>query len=266
MDNRKLKVVILTGNERRHLYFASEISQHLNVILVAFEKKANVHEQKDFGNEGNYILAEHFGERSLYEQKYFDQLPKSYFQNVLELKTGKVNDASFVQRLIDENPDYVISFGSSLIGEPILNAFPNRVVNLHLGLSPYYRGSGTLFWPLVDGLPEFIGSTVHLAVKKIDAGGILAQVRPEISLEDTVHDLGNKTIIASTKLIASIIEDYDQGKRKPIFLDMSQGKLCLRKHLEPKAIKKMYSNFRNGMIADYLEQLSNRIRNYPIVE
>ena len=124
---------------------------------------------------------------------------------------------------MDANPDYVLLFGSSLIGDDILQAFPNKVINLHLGLSPYYRGSGTLFWPLVDGKPECVGSTIHLAVKKIDAGGILGQVRPEIDPKDGPHDLGNKTILASLAAIKRLVIGYDNGEIVPEMVEMSQG-------------------------------------------
>ena len=67
---------------------------------------------------------------------------------------------------------------------------------MHLGLSPYYRGSGTNFWPLVDRLPECVGVTIHLAIPSVDAGPILTQVRPDIEPTDRAHEIGSRAIIA----------------------------------------------------------------------
>ena len=266
MENTKLKIAILTGDELRHKFYANQLTHEFEVVLVAHEKKANVHEKTDFGETGNNIISKHFSKRSANEAKYFSNPPASKALKTVSLMTGEVNESSFVKELLEAGPDYVLLFGSSLIGDDILQAFPNKVINLHLGLSPYYRGSGTLFWPLVDGLPECIGSTIHLAVKKIDAGGILAQVRPDINVTDTAHDLGNKTIIASVNRIPKILIEYHLGKRTAKLVDMASGKLCLRKHLKPEAIESMYENFSKSMIPDYLQNKQKRLNKFPIID
>ena len=53
-----------------------------------------------------------------------------------------------------ESTDVVLVFGTGILREALLSAFPGRLINIHLGLSPYYRGAGTNFWPLVNGEPE----------------------------------------------------------------------------------------------------------------
>lgn len=266
MGDTKLKIAILTGDELRHRYYANTLTHEFEVVLVAHEKKANVHEKTDFGETGNDIIAQHFSKRGANEAKYFANPPASNALKTVSLLTGEVNESAFVKELLDANPDYVLLFGSSLIGDEILHAFPNKVINLHLGLSPYYRGSGTLFWPLVDGKPECVGSTVHLAVKKIDAGGILGQVRPEIHPQDGPHDLGNKTILASIAAIKRLVIGYDNGDIVPEMVDMSEGKLCLRKHLTPQSIEELNRKMKNGVISQYLESKQSRDRNIKIVD
>lgn len=265
MGDTKLKIAILTGDELRHRYYANTLTHEFEVVLVAYEKKANVHEKTDFGETGNDIIAQHFSKRGANEAKYFANPPASKALKTVSLLTGEVNESAFVNELLDANPDYVLLFGSSLIGDEILQAFPNKVINLHLGLSPYYRGSGTLFWPLVDGKPECVGSTIHLAVKKIDAGGILGQVRPEIDPEDGPHDLGNKTILASLTAIKRLVIGYDNGEILPEIVDMSEGKLCLRKHLNVKSVSNLYFNFEKGLLKEYKKYEDDRNKNYPII-
>ena len=51
-------------------------------------------------------------------------------------------------------PDVVLVFGTGLLKAPLIGAFPGRIINIHLGLSPYYRGAGTNFWPLESTLKE----------------------------------------------------------------------------------------------------------------
>ena len=266
MENSQLRVAILTGNELRHNYFVDYISRYLNVVFVAFEKKANLHEKRDFGKVGNEIIKKHFNLRKISETKFF--LKNYDFSNLdtIGLNTGEINESNFKNKIIELNPDYLLLFGCSLVKDEILNKFKNRVINLHLGLSPYYRGSGTLFWPLVDNLPECVGSTIHLAVKKIDAGGILKQIRPDIESSDCSHDIGNKTIIKSAKILPELIFKYHQNKIKPINTNHEFGKLCLRKHLTPSSITKFNKNFKNGIISKFLTDFKNRINKYPIIE
>lgn len=265
MGDKKLKIAILTGDELRHRFYANKLTHEFEVVLVAHEKKANVHEKTDFGETGNDIIAQHFSKRSTNEAKYFSNPPASKALKTVSLMTGEVNESAFVKELLEASPDYVLLFGSSLIGDEILKAFPNKVINLHLGLSPYYRGSGTLFWPLVDGMPECVGSTIHLAVKKIDAGGILGQVRPEINPHDGPHDLGNKTILASLAAIKKLVAGYDSGVIVPQLVDMSEGKLCLRKHLTAESVEILYSNLENNMLKDYLNSKLDRDSAFPII-
>ena len=266
MENPKLSIAILTGNELRHRYFVDYISRHLNVSLVAFEKKANLHEQKDYGIIGNRTIKKHFNLRKISEEKFFFKKYDFSYLNVINLDTGEINKENFKNKLINISPDYILLFGCSLVDDEILNKFKNRVINLHLGLSPYYRGSGTLFWPLVDNLPECVGSTIHLAVKKIDAGGILKQVRPEIKFYDSSHDIGNRTIVKSAEILPRLVLKYHQKKIYPLIVNHSNGKLCLRKHLTPSSISKLNENFKNDIISKFLKDSKNRIKKYPIIE
>ena len=58
-------------------------------------------------------------------------------------------------------PDVVLVCGTGILREELINLFPGHIINIHLGLSPYYRGAGTNFWPLVNREPEYLGATIH---------------------------------------------------------------------------------------------------------
>ena len=46
---------------------------------------------------------------------------------------------------------------------------------MHGGLSPWYKGGATHFWPTYLIEPEFTGITVHETTKDLDAGAIIHQ-------------------------------------------------------------------------------------------
>ena len=72
-------------------------------------------------------------------------------------------------------PDVVVVYGTSLIKRALLSVMPKYVINLHAGLSPYYRGAATLYWPIYFMEPQNLGYTFHLIDLKIDHGDILHQ-------------------------------------------------------------------------------------------
>lgn len=140
------------------------------------------------------------------------------------------------------------------------------MVNIHLGLSPYYRGSGTNFWPLVDRRPECVGATLHLVAAKVDAGPILAQVRPEAEIDDRAHDLGTKTIISAVALLPRVLAALaaDRTCAKP--QDLSRGRLCRRRDFNADAVRTMWRQFESGMMAEFLADRQARRAKFPLVQ
>ena len=260
-----MRIVIITGSELRHRFFAKKMHISTTLLHVYFEKKANIHEKLDCTPIQRDIIDFHFAQREKKEQDYFgkyndvNNLPHSF------IDTGKSNDALVCDHICRLQPDVILLFGSSLIRDPLMNLFPNRIINLHLGLSPYYRGSGTNFWPLYYKEPECVGATIHLATSQVDAGAILYQVRPDFSKNDSIHDLGNKTIVAAIQIIPEVVSDYLSKRRIPIAQPSGIGRICKRKDLTAEAIETVYKNFSEYMMVDFLNNINKRLSFYPII-
>src|SRR6185503_8878115 len=169
---------------------------------------------------------------------------------------GGCNDAAEIETMQALRPDVVLVFGTEILRAPLLDAF-TRLINLHLGLSPYYRGAGTNFWPLVNGEPEYVGATIHYLDAGLDSGPIIAHVRPEIQRGDGPHDIGNRTITAAAPVLAAIGEAYARAPL-PAVPQRQGGRLYLRKHFAADAVRKMYANFEDGMVDDYLDHRTAR--------
>ena len=61
-------------------------------------------------------------------------------------------------------------------------------INIHMGISPYYRGSSCNFWAIYDGNPSYVGATIHLLSKGLDSGDILFHCLPKPLNNDGVFD------------------------------------------------------------------------------
>ena len=260
-----ISLVIITSVENRHRYFANALSQQFRILGVLSEKKrpTSIFETK----EENEIVTEHFRQRNQAEAMYLGA-QKEFLTSgaeIREVDNGEVNSEETFNWIKDKQPDYVILFGSSIIKPPLLSYYDNKIINIHLGLSPYYRGSGTNFWPLVNNEPECVGATIHLAILKVDAGVILAQVRPVIEDADRCHDIGCKTIQAGTDMMISSIKSYHTGKVRGRPQNSNVGRLYKKADFNPEAVIKMWDNFDKGMIPTYLADKVNRDIHYPII-
>ena len=113
-------------------------------------------------------------------------------------------------------PDVVLVFGTGLLKPPLIDAVPGRILNIHLGLSPYYRGAGTNFWPLVNGEPEYCGATIHYLDAGVDTGpDHRARAARAWRAGDGPHEIGNKTIVAAADALAARARSPTRPRRSP---------------------------------------------------
>jgi hypothetical protein len=197
---KQLRTVLLTSNGLRHRYLAREIAERTNLVGIVCEGKAPAVAAPELLSAGDQsVIDRHFGERKASEERFLGKSIALPDTEIREIANGTLNTPEVFEWVWSKEPDFVLLYGSSIVKAPLLDAYEGRIVNMHLGLSPYYRGSGTNFWPLVNEQPECVGATIHLAVLSVDAGAILTQVRPEPEAEDRAHDLGTKTIVAGAR-------------------------------------------------------------------
>ena len=112
-------------------------------------------------------------------------LPPSPFRTRL----GPEGEAALVELLRRHAVEWVILAGyMRVVKEPLLSAFPNRIVNIHPSLLPAFKGLRAWEQALVAGVPE-TGCTVHFVNRDVDAGEIIAQQRVPVLTGDTPETL-----------------------------------------------------------------------------
>ena len=263
-----MRIVLLTGNQLRHRFAAASLASSCTLAGVVFEAKAAiVGTPKSLNDEDRLTIEQHFAERDQVEANLLGHSSSSLIDiQSKEVPHGFVNTPEVLDWIRRCEADLIVLYGTSIIKAPMLDAFPDRIINIHLGLSPYYRGSATNFWPLVYGEPECVGATIHLAVAKVDAGAILTQVRPEVGTRDRAHELGTKTLIAALEALPPVMSSYLLSETKPQSQDLSQGRVFKNKDFNAASVRTMWRNFESGMINEYLLYSRNRLEKYPIIE
>lgn len=72
-------------------------------------------------------------------------------------------------------PEVVVISATRIVGRATLGSVDAPFLNLHTGITPFYRGVHGGYWALHQGEPQRFGVTVHLVDAGIDTGNILAQ-------------------------------------------------------------------------------------------
>jgi folate-dependent phosphoribosylglycinamide formyltransferase PurN len=87
-----------------------------------------------------------------------------------------VNDEACKQLMEQLQPDIVIVNGTRIISKKILQCTNATFINMHVGITPWYRGSHGGYWALYNNDVENFGTTIHLVDTGVDTGGVLKQV------------------------------------------------------------------------------------------
>lgn len=268
-------ICLLTGSELRHSFL--RMSMAAGGALKVWRSYCEGQEQSlearlDTAGEQNSqeIAAQraHVAARAQSERDFFE-LPVQLLQDQSQpclIAKGAINQPDIVGEILSSPADLICAYGCSLIKSELVSKFAGRFLNLHLGLSPYYRGSGTNYFPLVNGEPEFVGATFMFLDPGIDTGKIIHQIRARVYPGDTVHSIGNRLIGDAAMVYARIVSQFDQLQDLPQPESFPSGRLYLRKHFTPDSLTQMQRNFRDGMIDRYLEKQQARDRAVPLIQ
>lgn len=109
-------------------------------------------------------------------------------------------------------PEIVVVNGTRIISSAIIGCVKARFLNIHVGITPKYRGSHGAYWALSNDDPENCGVTVHLVDRGIDTGGILYQARINFTTADNLATYPARQICAGIGLLTRAIADILAGK------------------------------------------------------
>lgn len=251
------KIVLLTGSELRHDFFRIFLGNIPNIkVLKSYCESADLNLMSIIADDiDNSLRKRHLYQREQTEKDFFELFCKHTKDNSnpVFIKKGQINSEIYVNEIKKLNPDIIISYGCSIIKEPLIECFNNRFINIHLGLSPYYKGSGTNFWPFVNNELEYLGVTFMYIDKGIDTGKIFHQIKADIKLNDDMHKIGNRLIKDFVTLLPVIIENFDAIEDvSEISIAKENEKLYKNIDFTEKSLELAYNNFSKGMIDNYL--------------
>jgi phosphoribosylglycinamide formyltransferase-1 len=142
-------------------------------------------------------MAREFGVANAY-------LPPGRFRTRLEPEI----EEQLVKMLRDASVELVVLAGfMRVLHEPMLKAFPRRIINIHPSLLPKFPGLEAWKQALVAG-ETVTGCTAHYVDERIDHGQILAQKEVRILPNDTAESLHARIQVLEHELYPAVIAEF----------------------------------------------------------
>lgn len=241
-----MKITIFTSNGLRHLYLINKLSKIAKVSAVIETKTLFPGKLKGFFC------------KSPQHKKYFDQVNKSelkffkqsnYLKNIERTFILQQGDLNYLKNkdLTDfMKSDIYIVFGASFIKGWLLKFLKTRkAINIHMGVSPYYKGSSCNFWALYDNNTNMIGSTIHYLSEKLDGGDMIMNIYPNVRYKSG-FDYTMRSVLDTHNVIYDLIKSKKIFKMTTKIQDIKKNiRTTKKKEFTQKIIKKFFKDKKN---------------------
>ena len=247
-----MKITLFTSNNNRHNYLINlltEISKELFVVqecgtifsgIIPGHYQASPIMKKYFENVSN-------AQSQLFGNSYVNNQKKNI--KILPMISGDLNQCSMNLLTDFLKSDVYVVFGSSYIkGELVDFLVKQTAINIHAGVSPYYRGTDCNFWALYDDNPHLVGSTIHLLSKGLDSGPMLYHAMSNLKTDPFKYTMS--TIKSAFHSLAERIKDGSIFTINPLVQD---------KKKEVRYSKKR--DFNEDVVEKYFEKEINLDKN-----
>ncbi|OAS14497.1 methionyl-tRNA formyltransferase [Paenibacillus oryzisoli] len=252
-----MKVVLFTGSHPRHLFVAETLLRHGFLSGVVLEKREDFMPTPSSGlmeiDRMNFIR--HFADRDAAETRYFGHSRQLAMEPdaMLHVDYHTLNSNEVKDWVSAIRPDVVLTYGVHKISTELLESFPEHRWNIHGGLSPWYRGNTTLFWPFYFMKPNWAGMTIHQLTAKLDGGAIVHHSVPELVRGDGLHDVACRAVKQAAEDIVMILRKLDRGESVQLLPQKSSGKLFMTEDWHPQHLRVVYNLFDNDIVDRFLD-------------
>jgi hypothetical protein len=257
-----MKIVIFTRTGFHHTSFINRLQEDFEITCVVREAYPEALRCDGPRNGKDARFLEEFHEEYSAGFRYHRMLkdflkapcdiiierPSTKYLNV---RCGEINTEGFTSFLNELGPDIIAVLGSSVISPKIISVPEFGAINLHSGLSPYYRGTWSYGWPIVNKEPEYIGATVHYVDPGIDTGDIIHQTRPRLDEADDLNAIFLKVIAEGIELVAQTLEEIAKGAIASWKQPKGLGRLYLSKDFDADAARLCLALLDAGVVGKY---------------
>lgn len=212
-----LRVVAIGSNGPHHRYLFSALAERFDLVGVIVEQADPAGKRLFRAGryvDGLYALLHQCRQRLLgyrgHRRAFFGALgPFTEPADVRVVRT--VNDPEVTDALREWAPEITVVFCVSILRPPVLAA-AGTAINVHAGYLPNYRGNQGVFMPLYRHDQEHVGASLHLVTPKVDAGPLIAVVRPPLRPTDNEETVWCRAIHRALVELLATLERYEHGE------------------------------------------------------
>jgi phosphoribosylglycinamide formyltransferase-1 len=172
--NRRLGILISgRGSNLQALIDAIQdgrLNASIAVVISNREDAAGLERARAAGIDGLYLSHDGWSSRDDYD--------RAIVRELRQRDVGLVCLAGFMR----------------LVRAPLIEAFPNAILNIHPSLLPAFPGIDAQAQAVKHGV-KVSGVTVHLVTKELDAGPIILQRSVSVLTGDTAASLGERILV-----------------------------------------------------------------------
>jgi methionyl-tRNA formyltransferase len=250
-----VRVVTLTGDGARHASIAAALARAGMLAGRVIQSREPSVPEPPAGISPSLqsLFTRHFTDRSQIEQRFFGHhLADDFGAPELRVSREELNGPavwSFVERVM---PDAVLSYGVHKLDAATLTRLPRVRWNVHGGLSPWYRGVATHFWPSYMLEPQMTGVTLHELTDDLDGGPVVHQTLAPLVAGDGVHELACRAVEHFGAELPRVLELLARGELRPASVQRSAGKLWLDRDFRAEHLRLVYETYENRVVDAYL--------------
>ena len=240
-----MRVSVFTSNQPRHIALIESLAAIADEVFAIQECNTVFPGQvQDFFSKSP-VMQDYFSRVIAAEREVFGgiRFPPANVRQ-LSVKMGDISKLDLATLEPAMSADVFIVFGASYIKGPLCDGLvQRRVINIHIGVSPYYRGSSTNFWAMYDRRPQFVGATIHLLSSGLDSGPMLFHALPKaVSVDPFVF--GMRAVRAAHLALVEHLKQRALFDLSPIEQDRSKELRYTRN-----------ADFTDTVAAEYLARL-----------
>lgn len=254
-----MKIVFATGNHPRHAHVARAVARSgfLKALIIE-EREAHVPQSPaGLSASTSALYSRHFRDRADSERKFFGQETEEIgaFPDVdtMRVTRDELNSPRTRAFLEQHEPDLLLSYGVHKLDAETLERVPGQSWNVHGGLSPWYRGVATMFWPSYFLEPQATGITVHLTTDAIDGGAVVHQTAGQLVRGDGIHDLASRTVSGFAAEIPELMQRAANGELKEPTEQKTSGRIWRSADWRPAHLHPIYDLYENRIVDMYLD-------------
>lgn len=252
-----MKILFLTGNHPRHLFVARALAQtgHLAALVLEAREAHVPVPPESLPAATRTLFAQHFAGREAAEARFFPVPASADLLAGIETHTierAELNGPATWTIIDRVQPDLLLSYGVHKLAPETLARARLRW-NLHGGLSPWYRGVATHFWPSYFLQPQMTGMTLHETTEAIDGGDVVHQTVAPLVRGDGVHDLACRAVTAFAEELPEIFSRVAAGSHRVPVAPTTSGRIWRNADWHPAHLHPVYDLFQNRIVDRYLD-------------